>query len=163
MAIESLRDLVLYELGVMRDAERTGWEVLMLLAMRTQDDPVARLLHTAEDYSTRHLNNLGSCLEELGAGIQDNRSTSVEGIRERYNIFLAVPSSSQMRVLFSVETALRLTDFMLSGYRTVVDWLTQLGERGSVERLAENQREKEWLSGELRRASHDLAAGRAAG
>jgi ferritin-like metal-binding protein YciE len=163
MAIESLHDLVLYELSVIRDAERTGWEVLMLLAMRTQDDPVARLLHTAEDYTTRHLNNLRRCLEELGAGIQDNRSTTVEGIRERYNIFLAVPSSNQMRVLFSVETALLLTDFMLSGYRIVVDWLAQLGERGSAERLAENLREKEWLSGELQRACHDLAARQAAG
>jgi ferritin-like metal-binding protein YciE len=157
MPIEGLQDLLLYEISIMRDAERSGRTLLRMLAGRAGDERLARLLRTAEASSTRHVDSLNDCLASLDASTLDNVSETVEGISARFERFLTLRPAGPAADTFGAGTALRFLYFCLSSYRSLVDWAQVVSADRCVEYLRSNLAETERIADELERLSHDMA------
>lgn len=156
MAIESRRDLMLYETSIMRDAERTSGSLFMLLASRTHDDGLAQALRTAEQQAAQHLTNLDECLAALDVNVVDSRSETVEGIRIRYERFLTLQPAEHVTDIFTAETAAKALHFCISSYKSLVNWGLTIGEDRCAQRMQTNLQDKEAAVASVERISHDI-------
>jgi len=143
-------------MSIVRDAERAAAELLDLLASRVQDDRLARPLQAAKEDSARHLGSIDGCLQTLRVAVRESRSDIAEGIRRRYETFLAQQPSEHVIDLFTAGTALRLLDFYMSGYRTLVDWSSSIDEHPCVQCFKDILTEKQKVASELDQFSHDI-------
>jgi ferritin-like metal-binding protein YciE len=157
MALDTSRDLFLYQLAVLRDAEREGGHLLgVLVGRRVQNSNLEQVLRAQEQDSIRQLANINACLQTLRVSPLETRSATVEGIRGGFEEFLRLEPSPEVQDLFAIDTAMRFMHFAIASYKTLVTWTVLAGESGCTQSLLANLVQKEESAGKLQRIGHEL-------
>lgn len=156
MAINTAHDLFLYELGIMRDAEKEGRRLLSLLEHQTRHSDLVQILQAQQQDSAQLLANINSCLEALGALPLNTPSEAVEGIVKRFEEFIRLQPAPEMLDQFAVDTAIRFAHVCIAGYKTLVDWAILMDKSRCVQGLYSNLIWKQESAGKLERFSHEL-------
>lgn len=158
MAIKSTRDLFLYELAIMRDAEDDGRRLFDFLALRAGERDLVQLFRALEEDSGRLMANVNSCLQSLGTSPIQTRSQSTGGVIERFEAFIRLQPSADMLDQFAIDTAIRYSYVCLAGYKTLFDWAILMRENDCVQCLHDNLTLKQETASKLERFSHELGA-----
>jgi ferritin-like metal-binding protein YciE len=157
MAVKHPRDLFLYELSAMRDAERTGGLLLgSLIGGRVQNAALEKTLRAQAKDSEHQLDNINSCFRTLGLTTTETPSTTVEGVRAGFETFISLEPSPPVRDLFAIGTALRFTYFAIANYRSLVGWAVLMEESQCARALQTNLFQKEESAGALERIGHEM-------
>lgn len=156
MSIKTTRELLFYELGLIRDAEDSGRRLFDFLALRVGDRDLVRIFRTYQEDSWRLLANVDSCLQALGGRPIQTPSQSVEGITERFEVFVRLQPSPAMLDQFAVDTAIRYSHVCVAGYKTLLDWAILMNESRCVQCLHDNLVRKQESAGKLEQFSHEL-------
>jgi len=157
MGLDTAEGLFFYELGVLRDAEKTGGQMLGWIAGHVQHGDLKRALREEEKASERQSENIMACLRALGAAPLETPSTTIEGIRKRLEQFLGLQPAPDVLDLFALGTAIRFMHFAITGYQNMVDWTSVMGETECVQNLQTNLAQKEQGVETLERISHQLS------
>lgn len=159
MALDNPRDLFLFELSAMRDAERTGGLLLgSLIGGRVRNNDLEQVLRAQAKDSEDQLRNINSCFQAFGISTTETLSTTVEGIREGFETFLSLAPTAPVQDLFAVGTALRFTYFAIANYRSLVGWAVLMDENRCAQTLQTNLYQKEESAGDLERIGHEMSA-----
>lgn len=158
MAIESTRDLFLYELAIMRDGEDDGRRLFDFLALRANDERLVQLFRTLQEEGGRLMKNINSCLQSLGATPIQTLSQSTAGVIERFEVFVRLQPSAGILDQFATDTAIRYAYVCLAGYKTLFDWAILLNESDCVRCLYDNILLKQETASRLEHFSHELGA-----
>jgi ferritin-like metal-binding protein YciE len=157
MTLDISRDLFLYELATMRDAERRGGLMLgMLVGKRVQNSDLEHVLRAHEQDSKRQLENIDFCLQALDASPLETRSAAVEGMRGGFEEFLRLQPSPEVQDLFAIDTAMRFVQLAIGSYKSLVNWAVLMGESRCTQSLLANLVEKEESAGKLERIGHEM-------
>jgi ferritin-like metal-binding protein YciE len=157
MALNTPRDLFLYELSAMRDAERTGGLLLgWMIGGRVQSSDLQQILRAQEKDSQRQLKNIESCLKELGSSPLESPSATVEGMRSGFEEFTKLRPSPEVLDLFALDTAMRFMHFGIASYKGLVDWAVLMGKSECTQSLQANVVQKEESAGKLERIGHEM-------
>lgn len=156
MAIRNTRELFLYELGVMRDAERAGERLLDFLARRVTNSDLVQILRKQQQDCQQQLSDIGSCLRAFGASPVETPSETVDGILRRFEGFIRLQPSPEMLDQFAVDTAIRFNHAAIAGYKTLLDWAILMGETECVRHLHTNLLRKQENASTLEWFSHEL-------
>jgi ferritin-like metal-binding protein YciE len=160
MALNSPRELFLYELAALRDAERTAGLLLgVLMGSRVQDPDLEQVLRTQEQDSRRQLDNIEACLEALGQRPLETPSPTADAIRTRFEDALRLRPSPEMQDMIAFATATRLVYLAIASYRTLVDWAGRVGEDRCAQNLQANLAEKEESARMLERIGRRMGEG----
>jgi ferritin-like metal-binding protein YciE len=158
MAMNTPRDLFVFELGLIRDAESAGGTLFdLLIAGRIKDSDLERLLHEQAAKSKEQLRNIGWCFQALGSSPVGARSLSVEGIRSGFQEFLRTRPSPQVQELFALDAARRFLHLTIAGYTSLVDWAALLNESQCAQELMANLAQKQEGLGKLERLGHQMS------
>jgi len=153
--LNTARDIFFYQLGAMRDAERSGGLLLATLADRVADPRTAELLREQAQESNNALGGVAACLEELQIAPISRRSEIVEGMLREFEHIVALKPTPESMALFAVAAALQYLYFAIGTYQGLLDWTEIIGEKtchrwaaaslsakqGGAERLAQVGRE----------------------
>lgn len=157
MALETSKDLFLYEMAEVRDVERSGGLLLdMLIGKRVQNSDLDQALHAHAQDSKRQLENIDRCLQALGVSPLDARSATVEGMRGGFEEFLVAQPSPEVQDLFAIDTAMRFVQLAIASYKSLVNWAVLMGESRCTQSLLANLVEKEESAGKLERIGHQM-------
>ncbi|HEX6967994.1 MAG TPA: DUF892 family protein [Micromonosporaceae bacterium] len=142
MAVTTQRDLLLYELGAMRDAERTGAQLLRWLGTHVRDGELDELLRRQDHDCHEHLSNIESCLRVIGGSPLETRSEVVEAMRLEYEQLVHTRPSAEALNLFALVTAMQFMHFAVGSYTGLLccTRLTRMDD--CVPSLRENLRQK---------------------
>jgi ferritin-like metal-binding protein YciE len=157
MAINTARDLFLYELGVVRDAEKASSVLLQSIKDSVRNEDLAQLLQELDQASQRHLRGVNSCMESLGAYPLEAVSDVVEGIRGRFQRFLVLQPAPEMLDLFALSTAERLIHYGIASHRSLLQLADIIGERKCSENLRTDLVEKESSASKLERVGPEIS------
>lgn len=157
MALETPRDLFIHQLGSMRDAERTGAQMLGWIAGHVDNPELAQMLQAQERDSHQQLANISSCFHALGGTPLETASTTVEGIRSGFQAFAALQPSPPVLDLFVIDTARRFMSYSIASYSGLVDWAVIMNEVHCAENLFTNLVQKQEAAGMLTRIGHELS------
>jgi ferritin-like metal-binding protein YciE len=157
MALDTSKDLFLYELAAMRDVERSGGLLLgMLVGKRVQNSELEQVLRAHEQDSKRQLENIDRCLQALGTSPLDTRSATVDGMHSGFEEFLRAQPSPEVQDLFAIDTAMRFVQLAIGSYKSLVNWGVLMGESRCTQSLLANLVEKEESAGKLERIGHEM-------
>jgi len=156
MPISTTKDLFLYELGIMRDIEDAGRELLRFLALQVRNSDLAQILRTHQEDTDRHLRNIRSCLQALGVSPLETPSEIVGGIRRRFEAFVQLAPTPEMLDQFAIDTAIRYMRTCIAGYITLLDWAILMAETECVQYLHANLIEEQESTSRLERFSHEM-------
>lgn len=158
MAISNARELFLYELGVVRDAEEAGERLLDFLAHRVTNSDLVQILRKQQQDCQQQVSSIGSCLQAFGASPVETPSETVGGILRRFEGFLRLQPSRDILDQFAVETAIRFHDVAVSSYKTLLDWAILIRESECARHLHTNLLRKQENASTLEWFSHELGA-----
>lgn len=156
MGVKTLRDLLIYQLGMTRTRERRGDLMLSDIANRLQNQDIKQALHEEEERRLEHAANIDACLKALGASPLEENAPVIEGLRQRFFSFSGTEPSPEALDLFALGTALRHTYLVIASYREVVLLAELAGEGACQERLRQNLHHKEQYATRLEQRSREL-------
>lgn len=157
MAVDSPRELLLFELGALHDAERRTHELLDWLSGQVQDSELAQLLSTQSRASQQQLRNLDLCFQALGATPIHIPSTTVEGMRSGFEEFSGLLPPPEIVSLFALGTARRLAHYGIAGCRNVLELAQVMDESGCIRCLQDNLTQQEENAGHLDRVGREVS------
>lgn len=157
MALTTHHDLLLYELGAMRDGETTGGRLLAWLGSEVRDDELAHLLRSQERESHEHLSNLETCLEALGASPLETPSHVVDGMRAGYETFVQMRPSCEVLDLYALLTAMRFMYFAIGNYKGIIYCTRLINQADCSQSLERNLAQKQASAEALEKIGQRMA------
>lgn len=156
--MDRLCELLCYELGVMRDAEKAGREMFDALVDQVQNNDLAQVLRMQGQDLEQSLGNITACVQALGGSPPGIASETVAGMRSRFELFTRLRPSPEVRDLFALSTATVFANFGIGSYRVLIGWATLAGEEECAQRLRTNLALLERYAGTLAQLGHELGA-----
>ncbi|HEX5594492.1 MAG TPA: DUF892 family protein [Micromonosporaceae bacterium] len=156
MALDTPRNLFLHELGKMRDAERTGSQLLGWLSTKVRNENLAQILRTEKNESDQQRANIDACLRELGGAPLATTSDIVEGIRIGFEQVANLQPSPEVVDLFALITAMKFMHFSIGTYVVLVSWAELTGQPKCRQSLQSNLTCKGEGAGRLERVGPEL-------
>lgn len=146
-----------FQLGAMRDAEKTGGFLMRALADRVSDSGLSATLHRQADDTDHGIVNIEACLNDLGIAPLTLRSEVVEGMRRRFEAVVARRPTPAAMDFFAITTALQYLYYAAGTYQELTDWSEIMDRPACRERLAENMSVKRHALEHLQRLSRQEA------
>jgi ferritin-like metal-binding protein YciE len=156
MALTSPRDLFLYEMSGMYDAEQRSKELLNQLTEQVQDSATAEVLRTKQEQGQQKIRNLEQSFEALGSSPQQIPCAVVDGMRTDMQQFMSQDPSPELRTAFAVGAAMKMDHYATATYTGLVDKAISMGEPQVANRLETNKVQAKDTSATLERLSHEL-------
>lgn len=156
--MESLCDLLRYELGIMRDAETTGRELFDALGHQVRHADLAGVLRIQGQDLDQRLTNITRCLQALGGSSGGTASGTVESLRSKFEALIRLRPAPEVVDLFAWGTATAFLNLAITGYRMLVDWATLVGETECAQSLRLNLGQLERCAGRLTQLGHEMGA-----
>ena len=156
MALDTVHDLFIYELGILRDMEASGARLLDFMAHKAGDPDLVRMLRAEQQDCTRREENISSCLETLGVTPVATPSETVQGIHARFEQMVAMRPAPPMVDIFAVDTAVRFQYVGVAAHRTLLDWVILKGEARCAQCLHANMLQKQESAARFEGLSHEL-------
>ncbi|MFI2646078.1 DUF892 family protein [Micromonospora fulviviridis] len=156
MAIETTRDLFIYELGVLAEMETSGLRMLDFLAHRVNDNDLRQIIRNEQQDCARWEENINACAEAIGTALAPTRSQIVDGIYGRFEAFVRTNPSSNMIDQFAVDTLIQFSYLTIAAHKTVFDWAVRMGEDQCVQCLYTNLVQKQEDVAKIERYGHEL-------
>lgn len=156
MAVDSPRDLFLYELGAIHDAERRSGELFSTFADYVHNGDLSQLLRTQRQESDEQFENVDRCFRILGAAPTHIPSTTVAGMREGFEELAGLQPPPAILELFTLGAALRLAHLGIASYRSLLNLALLMKENDCAQCLETNLIQKEASAGNLERVGHEM-------
>jgi ferritin-like metal-binding protein YciE len=157
VALTSPRDLFLFELGGMYDAEHKAAEMLNEMAGQIQDGDLTQLIRTTEQVARQRINGLAQCFQALGAQPQRVPCPPVDGLRQDYQQVMQLNPSPEVLSLKALGTLMKASHFKIASYRGLVDKAVLMGETQCSQILQTILIQEEEIAATLERRSHDMS------
>ncbi|RQW87582.1 DUF892 domain-containing protein [Micromonospora chalcea] len=155
MAINTTRDLFIYELGILGEMEISGRRVLDFLAHRVSDD-LGQIVRRKQQECVQWNHNINSCAKAFGTSPLSTRSDTVEGMYGRFESFVRTNPSVDLVDQFAVDTLIRFLYLTIAAHKTLFDWAIIMGEAQCVQYLHANLVQKQESAAEIERYGHEL-------
>lgn len=157
MPIQTTRELLFYEMGLMRDMEDGGRRLFDFLSLRANDGELVQIFRELQNEERQTLRtNLNSCLEALALTPIETPSQAIEGVLGRFEVFVQLQPSPEILDQFAIDTAIRYSYLCIASYGTLLDWAILMDESRCVKCLHENLIRKQETAGKLEQFSHEL-------
>ncbi|HEX6969577.1 MAG TPA: DUF892 family protein [Micromonosporaceae bacterium] len=161
MALHSPRDLFLFELGTVRDIERSGGVLLGQLAQRVHDDALRQVLDAQAQEDRKLTQNILDCLASIGRSPLETTAHVVEAVRNSFQEFCRMDPSPEVVDLMVTKVSSWYTEHAIVRYRGLLDSATFLGDQECARLLLANLVSKEAFLAKLRQISVASAMQRA--
>lgn len=143
MAVESLRDLFLYEMSSMHDAEKKICSMLHVVAGHLADVQVRQLFQHHEQATQQQIKRLEHCFEVLDARPSNVPCLAIQGIQQDYQRFLEQAPTPLVHAAFSLGAVAKIEHFEIAAYRAMVAKALLLRDQECGRLLGENLRQEE--------------------
>ncbi|MBX6723840.1 MAG: DUF892 family protein [Dactylosporangium sp.] len=153
MALDSPRELFLFELGQLRETEQAGGSLLGEFAAQVRDDALKEALGAQEQEGRKLAQNVNACLRSLGGAPLETTSHVVEAVRNSFQEFLGYGPSPELFDLMMIRVSSWYAEHTLVRYRGLLDYATFLGEYDCGRLLLANLVAKETFIAQLRQIS----------
>ena len=157
MAISNIHDLLVHDLSVILDGEKTGAMVLPLLANQPYSEQARSAIQRHEVETQAQIRNLEQCLQLLGTAPHNVVCNTVHGLRADHEAFLKEDPSEDLRLIFGLGTAIKLEQHEVAVYSDLVDIARMTGEQECARLLEENLRQEEAMAANVRRMMLQLS------
>lgn len=157
MASDELRQLFVHELNQAHDLEVSGNHMLGDISVNVRCRRLVQLIEEGAKGKDEQLENIAACYRAMG--ISSERMATdpvVEGLRDRFQTFLAMQPSPDALDMFVLGTSLRLTLLAIAGYDELSELAEILGDIRCVRPLRINLVNKEEYAFRLRRLAYDV-------
>jgi ferritin-like metal-binding protein YciE len=156
VALNSPKDLFLYELSGIYDGEKKIAQMLKEVAGEVQDEKLAQMLRTHEQETRQQMSNLEECFRALGAEPQQVSCAGIEGIRKEYMEIASLQPSPEVLTMAVLGGAMKIEHYEIATYRGLVDKAMLMGETQLAQALQTNLVQEE-TAGKLERVSHEMS------
>lgn len=156
MAIDTTRDLFIYELGILGEMEMSGMRMLNFLKHQVSADRLQQIVEEEHQACNRRNQNIDSCAQALGTALMASRSETVDGMYGRFETFVRLGPSPNMLDQFAVDTMIRFLYVTIAAHKTLLDWAILMNEGRCVSYLHSNLIEKHESSAKIERYGHEL-------
>jgi ferritin-like metal-binding protein YciE len=156
MPIQNPKDLFLYELSVMHDAQKKSGQWKGEIAGQVRDTTLQQTIRMEQEQGQRMVNNLDACFQALGTQPADVPCLAFDGMRAEYQQLMSQNLASEMVDLYVVGTLLKAAHFGVGSYKSLVDKAMLLGETRCAQILRTNLVMIEETSGRTERISHEM-------
>lgn len=157
MALNSTRELFVFELGRARDMEERARQLLPRLADNVQNDELKHTLQVHAQECHKQGQNIEACLKILGSSPVKMISQVVEALRNTYQEIIHLKPSPHVLDLSIVDLAAEYAEHAATRYRILFDFAISLGKQECGRWLLTNRSAKEAFIGRLRPFSVTLA------
>lgn len=156
MAIQSPRDLFLYDLCAMYDVERKLDQMLPILAQESLDAQAREVFMQHEQETHQHISNLEQCFQMLGSQPMIVENNVVAGLRRDHEAFLQQQPPAQALTIFDLYAGYQSECLEIAGYHNLIDAATTIGLSQCVPLLQQNMQQDIAASQKLAALAHQL-------
>jgi len=157
MTMATPRDLLLYELGIARDSERTGRIMVGRIRDLIRNEDLIETLRCIEQQSEQHLSNVGNCLRALGGAPLETPSETVNGISSRFEAFTRLQPTCELLELFALSTVRLFLGFGITTAKSILSLARLMGETQCADHVQETLAQKEETLRNLERVGEELS------
>jgi ferritin-like metal-binding protein YciE len=143
MAMQSPRDLLVYELQGIYDAEQRILQMLPVLAQETENAQTKQALQQHESETRQQVTNLEQCFQALGIQAKGVPCQAVAGLKQDHDNFLKEKPSPEVISLHNLVGAAKTECYEIASYKGLIEMATVLGEKQCVALLQQNLRQEE--------------------
>jgi len=158
MAIDTVHDLFVYELGLVREVESSGAVLFEFMYHNVGNEELKKLVASAQQDCRRWRDNISACLRAFGSEPVAAPSETVNGIYRGFEEFIRLQPAQDMKDQFAVDAAIRFMNLAITTHQTLIDWAVLLNETECIKHLYSNMVHKRHRAAELERFSHELGA-----
>ncbi|GII26405.1 DUF892 family protein [Planosporangium mesophilum] len=156
MPVQNPKDLFLYELSAMHDAQKKSVQWKGEIAGQVRDATLQQTVRMEQEQGQRMVNNLDAGFQSLGTQPADVPCRAFDGMRAEYQQFMSQNPAPEMVDLYTVGALLKAAHFGVGSYKSLVDKATMLGETRCAQMLHTNLVMIEDTSGRTERISHEM-------
>lgn len=158
MAIDTVHDLFVYELGLVREVESSGAVLFEFMYHNVGNQELKQLVGAARQDCQRWRDNISACLRAFGSEPVAIPAEAVNGIYRGFEEFLRLQPAQDMKDQFAVDAAIRFMSLSITTHQTLIDWAIMLSETDCIKHLYANLVHKRQSAANLERFSHELGA-----
>lgn len=157
MALNSTRELFVFELGRTREMEVRAGHLFPRIADNVQNDALKRALQAHARECHEQGQNITACLNRLGSSPVGITSYMVDALRNTYQEIVHLNPPPHVLDLSVVDLAAGYAEHAATRYRSLFDFAISLGNQECGRLLLTNRSIKEAFIGRLRQFSVMLA------
>jgi ferritin-like metal-binding protein YciE len=156
MALNNPRDLFLYEMAGMYDAETKSKDLLGQMAGQVQEPTTADTLRLHLEDGQQKIRNLEQCFEAMGASPQRVPCAVMDGMQADAQQFMSQNPSPDLVTAFALGTAMKMDHYAQAAYAGLVDKAISMGEARVADSLQTNKLQAKDGATTAERLAHDL-------
>ncbi|HEY8476728.1 MAG TPA: DUF892 family protein [Chloroflexota bacterium] len=157
VAVRSARDLFVYDLSVMYDAEQTILQMLRQIRGECQNQQLVSAVQQHEQETQHQIQNLEECFRNLGMQPQRVPCHAVQGIVQDHRVFVQQGPPSDVLELYDVGAGYKTEHFEIAAYRGMVEKASLMGEQTCARLLQENLQQEENMAKRLEQAGSQIS------
>lgn len=158
MGINTVHDLFVYELGLVREVEAAGTVLFEFMFHKVGNEELKVLIRSAQEGCQQWRDNVSSCLRAFGSEPVAAPSETVNGIYRGFEEFIRLQPSPDMTDQFAADAGIRFLRLAITTHQTLIDWAIMLNESQCIKHLYANLVHKRLSVANLERFSHDLGS-----
>jgi ferritin-like metal-binding protein YciE len=156
MALNNPRDLFLYEMAGMYDAEMKSKDLLGQMAGQVQDPTTADTLRLHLEDGQQKIRNLEQCFEAMGTSPQRIPCAVMDGMQADAQQFMAQDPSPDLVTAFALGATMKMDHYAQATYAGLVDKAMSMGDPRVASGLQTNNLQAKDGATTVERLAHDL-------
>jgi ferritin-like metal-binding protein YciE len=143
MAIQSLKDLFVYDLSAVYDLEQTLTQMVPQIVQEITIGQAQSLLQQHDQETQRQIQNLDRCFQLLGIQRQPVRCYVLQGFSQEHDAFRQQTPSPAMLSLFDLGMQEKIERYESMTYQGLIEKANLLGQAECVRLLEENKHDED--------------------
>lgn len=157
MAIKTLEEKMMHELGDVYDAEHQFLEAMQQMLLQAQAGTVKTLLQTHVQQTEQQIRNLEQIFQQMGQQPERVKCAGASGIvSEGQKLLKEVSGNPQLVDLAIAGAQAKAEHYEIASYRGLINGAQQLGQQQAVQLLQQNLQQEEQTAQKIEQSTPQL-------
>lgn len=156
MAMQSVKDLCVYDLSLLRDVEQEIAKFMPNLIQEIGNSQAQGFMQDHERESHQQIRNLDQCFKILGTQPEQVTGKIIPAVKQEHADFKQQSPSSEILALFDLGLADTIERYEMTCYRGLIEKMHALGQSDCARLLQDNLEQEEDEAHKVERASRRL-------
>lgn len=143
MSMQSPKDLFVYQLQDIYDAEQKIAQSLPLMAKEVQNQQVRSAFEQHVQETRQQISNLEQCFQELGVKPEKMACQTLTGLKQEHDNLLKERPSEDLLAMFNLDNVAKAEHYEIASYKALIEKANLIGQKECTQLLQQNLQQTE--------------------
>lgn len=156
MALQNPKEVFLYDLSALYNAEQENLKILPMLAQEVDDQTISSMYREHEQETRQQIQNLEQCFRALNSQPMQVENCAAVGIKKNHEAFVQQNPSKEAIKMCATGTGVINEHMEIASYKMLIDAAIHMGDMKCTDLLKKNCLQEEAMAIKLEKVAYQI-------